>query len=352
MEAYSNPQVEDNRRFAHQLLAAAHQTQLAGPPRPRQTTMADPRISSREMHTGAELNSETRPQVPTWSVANAKEAKPLPEPENQTIGTKVDTELSNGSHPASADADAQSDIDELLVGGDAEPEPPRYDGDFDIERHDYWWNLLDQDNPRHARASKGMRYGTERNPRCDTEARESHQQRTGFPLLKIGSARKRDDMEDDGSRSPPVEIAAKRPRLSSYSGGYPEGSRGLNATPSRPAFDAPASVNGRHYSPIHIPGSVTERERSGANGDSARSTRHDADARQYYDSHNDISRTEDKYQDRYQNPERYEVSAREMNNLLNLVEKLQREVRILRSKLDGMEARVDHLSGAVDTYRP
>ncbi|KAG9853788.1 hypothetical protein KCU68_g3011, partial [Aureobasidium melanogenum] len=386
MEAYSNSQVEDNRRFAHELLAAAHQDQSNGPSQLKQTTMADPRISSREMHPGAEPNIETRPQVPTWSVANAKEAKPLPEPENQTTGTKVDTELSNGSHPASADADAQSDIDELLVGGDAEPEPPRYDGDFDIERHDYWWNLLDQDNPRHARASKGMRYGTERNPRCDTcerqnracmtrpnshdktgcvrcsytqsgcsharEARESHQQRTGFPLLKIGSARKRDDMEDDGSRSPPGEIAAKRPRLSSYSGGYPEGSRGLNATPSRPAFDAPASVNGRHYSPIHIPGSVTERERSGANGDSARSTRHDADARQYYDSHNDISRTEDKYQDRYQNPERYEVSAREMNNLLNLVEKLQREVRILRSKLDGMEARVDHLSGAVDTYRP
>ncbi|KAH0361164.1 hypothetical protein KCU65_g8902, partial [Aureobasidium melanogenum] len=343
--------------------------------------MADPRISSREMPTGAELNGETRPQVPTWSVANAKEAKPLPEPENQTAGTKVDTELSNGSHPASADADAQSDIDELLVGGDAEPEPPRYDGDFDIERHDYWWNLLDQDNPRHARASKGMRYGTERNPRCDTcerqnracmtrpnshdktgcvrcsytqsgcsharEARESHQQRTGFPLLKIGSARKRDDLDDDGSRSPPVEIAAKRPRLSSYSGGYPEGSRGLNATPSRPTFDAPASVNGRHYSPTHIPGSVAERERSGANGDSARSTRHEADARQYYDSRNDISRTED----RYQNHDRYEVSARDMNNLFNLVDKLQREVRILRSKLDGMEARVDHLSGAVDTYR-
>ncbi|KAH0137564.1 hypothetical protein KCU67_g15725, partial [Aureobasidium melanogenum] len=105
--------------------------------------MADPRISAREIHTGAESNSETRPQVPTWSVANAKEAKPLPEPENQTTGTKVDTEHSNGSHPASADTDAQSDIDELLVGGDAEPEPPRYDGDFDIERHDYWWNLLD-----------------------------------------------------------------------------------------------------------------------------------------------------------------------------------------------------------------
>ncbi|KAH0281133.1 hypothetical protein KCU91_g503, partial [Aureobasidium melanogenum] len=386
MEAYSNPQVEDNRRFAHELLAAAHQNQSNGPSQPKQTTMADPRTSSREMHTGAELNSETRPQVPTWSVANAKEAKPFSESENQTTGTKVDTELSNGSHPASADADAQSDIDELLVGGDAEPEPPRYDGDFDIERHDYWWNLLDQDNPRHARASKGMRYGTERNPRCDTcerqnracmtrpnshdktgcvrcsytqsgcsharEARESHQQRTGFPLLKIGSARKRDDIDDDESRSPPVEVAAKRPRLSSYSGGYPEGARGLNATPSRPAFDAPASVNGRHYSPILVPGSVTERERNGANGDSARSTRHDADARQYYDSHNDISRTEDKYQDRYQNPDRYEVSAREMNSLFNLVEKLQREVRILRSKLDGMEARVDHLSGAVDTYRP
>ncbi|KAG9957530.1 hypothetical protein KCU78_g24668, partial [Aureobasidium melanogenum] len=89
--------------------------------------MADPRISSHEMQPGADPNSETRPQVPTWSVANAKEAKPLPEPENQTTGTKVDTELSNGSHPASADADAQSDIDELLVGGDAEPEPPRYD---------------------------------------------------------------------------------------------------------------------------------------------------------------------------------------------------------------------------------
>lgn len=135
--------------------------------------MADPRISSREMHTGAELNSEPRPQVPTWSVANAKEAKPVSEPENQTTATKVDTELPNGSHPASTDADAQSDIDELLVGGDAEPEPPRYDGDFDIERHDYWWNLLDQDNPRHARASKGMRYGTERNPRCDTCERQN-----------------------------------------------------------------------------------------------------------------------------------------------------------------------------------
>lgn len=155
-------------------------------------------------------------------------------------------------------------------------------------------------------------------------------------------------MDDDESRSPPVEIAAKRPRLSSYSGGYPEGARGLNATPSRPTFDAPASVNGRHYSPIHVSGSATERERSGANGDSARSTRHDTDTRHYYDSHNDISRTED----RYQNHDRYEVSAREMNNLFNLVDKLQREVRILRSKLDGMEARVDHLSGAVDTYRP
>lgn len=158
-------------------------------------------------------------------------------------------------------------------------------------------------------------------------------------------------MDDDDSRSPPVEIAAKRPRLSSYSGGYPEGARGLNATPSRPTFDAPASVNGRHYSPIHVPGSVTERERSGANGDSARSTRHDADTRQAYDSHYDISRAEDKYQDRYQNHDRYEVSARDMNGLFNLVDKLQREVRILRSKLDGMEARVDHLSGSVDTYR-
>lgn len=155
-------------------------------------------------------------------------------------------------------------------------------------------------------------------------------------------------MDDDESRSPPVEIAAKRPRLSSYSGVYSEGARGLNATPSRTTFDAPVSVNGRHYSPILVPGSATERERSGINGDSVRSTRHDADTRQYYDSHNDISRTED----RYQNHDRYEVSAREMNNLFNLVDKLQREVRILRSKLDGMEARVDHLSGAVDTYRP
>jgi hypothetical protein len=183
---------------------------------------------------------------------------------------------------------------------------------------------------------------------CEQRLTTSKQQRTGFPLLKIGSARKRDDMDDDDSRSPPIELAAKRPRLSSYSGGFPEGGRMLNATPSRPNFDAPASVNGRHYSPVHVPGSVAERERSGANGDSARSTRPDADTRQYYDSNHDVSRTDD----RYQNQDRYEVSARDMNNLFNLVDKLQREVRTLRSKLDGVEARVDTISGAVDIYRP
>ncbi|TIA49515.1 hypothetical protein D6C83_04857 [Aureobasidium pullulans] len=369
--------------------------------------------------------------VPTWSVANAKEAKPQiiersDEPEVSKPEAKVDADLSNGSHTASADADAQSDIDELLTGGDAEPEPPRYDGDFDIERHDYWWNLLDMENPRHARASKGMRYGTERNPRCDTHLsgtvlvemhhqkaqcsryerrslraatpalsldtarllkntvpydspfqrstatlREfgasamclqlhlilfarthepiltiSQQQRTGFPLLKVGSARKRDDMDDEDSRSPPAELAAKRPRLSSYSGGFSGDGRLSNATPSRPAFDAPPSINGRHYSPVNVPGSVPERERNGANGDSARSARHEMDARQYYDSHD--SRNDD----RYQNHDRYEVSARDMNNLFNLVDKLQREVRTLRSRLDGMETRVDNISGAVDIYRP
>jgi hypothetical protein len=107
-------------------------------------------------------------------------------------------------------------------------------------------------------------------------------------------------------------------------------------------------VNGRHYSPVHVPGSAAERERSGVNGDSARSTRPDPDTRQYYDSHNDVSRSDD----RYQNHDRYEVSARDMNNLFNLVDKLQREVRTLRSKLDGVEARVDTISGAVDIYRP
>jgi hypothetical protein len=147
-------------------------------------------------------------------------------------------------------------------------------------------------------------------------------------------------MDDDDSRSPPVELAAKRPRLSSFNGG-------LNATPSRPTFDASASVNGRLYSPIHAPGSVAERERSGVNGDSARSIRPDADNRQYYDSNHELSRTDD----RYQNNDRYEVSARDMNNLFSLVEKLQREVRTLRSKLDGVEARVDTISGAVDIYR-
>ena len=89
---------------------------------------------------------------------------------------------------------------------------------------------------------------------------------------------------------------------------------------------------------------MAERERSGVNGDSARSIRPDADSRQYYDTHNELSRSDD----RYQNSDRYEVSARDMNNLFNLVEKLQREVRTLRSKLDGVEARVDTISGAVD----
>ncbi|CAD0042058.1 unnamed protein product [Aureobasidium pullulans] len=70
------------------------------------------------------------------------------------------------------------------------------------------------------------------------------------------------------------------------------------------------------------------------------------DARQYYDSHD--SRNDD----RYQNHDRYEVSARDMSNLFNLVDKLQREVRTLRSRLDGMETRVDNISGAVDIYRP
>ncbi|THY14659.1 hypothetical protein D6D01_08076 [Aureobasidium pullulans] len=347
--------------------------------------------------------------VPTWSVANAKEAKPpvierLDEPEVSKPEAKIDADLSNGSHTASGDADAQSDIDELLTGGDAEPEPPRYDGDFDIERHDYWWNLLDMDNPRHARASKGMRYGTElfsryeRRPlraatpapsldtdellknvvSCDSTRQRSsiclresgasamclqlhlilfartyepiltipQQQRTGFPLLKVGSARKRDDMDDEDSRSPPAELAAKRPRLSSYSGGFSGDGRLSNVTPSRPTFDAPPSINGRHYSPVNVPGSVPERERNGANGDSARSARHEMDARQYYDSHD--SRNDD----RYQNHDRYEVSARDMNNLFNLVDKLQREVRTLRSRLDGMETRVDNISGAVDIYRP
>ncbi|THY44531.1 hypothetical protein D6C98_08166 [Aureobasidium pullulans] len=292
--------------------------------------MADVCTGAREINPGTEMNGngESRPQVPTWSVANAKEAKPQiiersDEPEVSKPEAKVDADLSNGSHPASADADAQSDIDELLTGGDAEPEPPRYDGDFDIERHDYWWNLLDMENPRHARASKGMRYGTE-----------------------LGSARKRDDMDDEDSRSPPAELAAKRPRLSSYSGGFSGDGRLSNATPSRPTFDAPPSINGRHYSPVNVPGSVPERERNGANGDSARSARHEMDARQYYDSHD--SRNDD----RYQNHDRYEVSARDMSNLFNLVDKLQREVRTLRSRLDGMETRVDNISGAVDIYRP
>ncbi|THX40876.1 hypothetical protein D6D11_08581 [Aureobasidium pullulans] len=292
--------------------------------------MADVYTGAREINPGTEMNGngESRPQVPTWSVANAKEAKPQiiersDEPEVSKPEAKVDADLSNGSHTASADADAQSDIDELLTGGDAEPEPPRYDGDFDIERHDYWWNLLDMENPRHARASKGMRYGTE-----------------------LGSARKRDDMDDEDSRSPPAELAAKRPRLSSYSGGFSGDGRLSNATPSRPTFDAPPSINGRHYSPVNVPGSVPERERNGANGDSARSARHEMDARQYYDSH------EPRNDDRYQNHDRYEVSARDMNNLFNLVDKLQREVRTLRSRLDGMETRVDNISGAVDIYRP
>lgn len=122
----------------------------------------------------------------------------------------------------------------------------------------------------------------------------------------------------------------------------------MNATPSRPNFDAPVSVNGRHYSPVHVPGSVAERERSGVNGDSVRSTRPDADNRQYYDTHHEMSRPDD----RYQNHDHYEVSARDINNLVSLVEKLQREVRTLRSKLDGVEARVDTISGAVDIYRP
>ncbi|KAH0289404.1 hypothetical protein KCU62_g4346, partial [Aureobasidium sp. EXF-3399] len=383
MEAYSNPSSDDSRRFAQGLPIAAEQNNSHKPSSQiKDNTMADVRSSPRESHTGAEMNGETRPQVPTWSVANAKEAKPPSEPEGRTTGPRIDVDPSNGSHTASADADAQSDIDELLTGGDAEPEPPRYDGDFDIERHDYWWNLLDMDNPRHARASKGMRYGQERNPRCDTcerqnracmtrpnshdktgcvrcsytqsgcsharEARESHQQRTGFPLLKIAGARKRDDLDDDDSRSPPLELAAKRARLSSYSGAFPEAGRNLNATPSRPTFDAPISVNGRHYSPVHVPGSAAEREPSGVNGDSARSTRPDADNRQYYDTHNELSR----HDDRYQNHDRYEVSARDMNNLFSLVDKLQREVRTLRSKLDGVEARVDTISGAVDIYRP
>ena len=153
-------------------------------------------------------------------------------------------------------------------------------------------------------------------------------------------------MDDEDSRSPPAELAAKRPRLSSYSGGFSGDGRLSNATPSRPTFDAPPSVNGRHYSPVNVPGSVPERERNGANGDSARSARHEMDARQYYDSHD--SRNDD----RYQNHDRYEVSARDMNNLFNLVDKLQREVRTLRSRLDGMETRVDNISGAVDIYRP
>ncbi|THW37790.1 hypothetical protein D6D25_04969 [Aureobasidium pullulans] len=381
--------------------------------------MADVYTGAREINPGTEMNGngESRPQVPTWSVANAKEAKPQiiersDEPEVSKPEAKVDADLSNGSHTASADADAQSDIDELLTGGDAEPEPPRYDGDFDIERHDYWWNLLDMENPRHARASKDISVaprgdapskGTvlsryeRRSLRAATPAlsldtarllknivpcdspfqrstatlREfgasamclqlhlilfarthepiltiSQQQRTGFPLLKVGSARKRDDMDDEDSRSPPAELAAKRPRLSSYSGGFSGDGRLSNATPSRPTFDAPPSINGRHYSPVNVPGSVPERERNGANGDSARSARHEMDARQYYDSHD--SRNDD----RYQNHDRYEVSARDMNNLFNLVDKLQREVRTLRSRLDGMETRVDNISGAVDIYRP
>lgn len=143
-------------------------------------TMSDAQSTLQAMQSSAETNGtgEIRPQVPTWSVANAKDAKPTilsptTEPEAPKPEVKGDNEPSNGSAAASGDADAQSDIDELLTGGDAEPEPPRYDGDFDIERHDYWWNLLDLDNPRHARASKGMRYGAERNPRCDTCERQN-----------------------------------------------------------------------------------------------------------------------------------------------------------------------------------
>ncbi|CAD0042057.1 unnamed protein product [Aureobasidium pullulans] len=93
--------------------------------------MADVYTGAREINPGTEMNGngESRPQVPTWSVANAKEAKPQiiersDEPEVSKPEAKVDADLSNGSHPASADADAQSDIDELLTGGDAEPEPP------------------------------------------------------------------------------------------------------------------------------------------------------------------------------------------------------------------------------------
>lgn len=143
--------------------------------------MADARPGSRDVHAGPEIGSDGRPQVPTWSVANARDVKPTlnrpssVEPESLNSEAKmVENNDSNGTGTsADVDVDAQSDIDELLTGGDAEPEPPRYDGDFDIERHDYWWNLLDMDNPRHARASKGMRYGTERNPRCDTCERQN-----------------------------------------------------------------------------------------------------------------------------------------------------------------------------------
>ncbi|CAD0029302.1 unnamed protein product [Aureobasidium pullulans] len=276
--------------------------------------MADVYTGAREINPGTEMNGngESRLQVPTWSVANAKEAKP------QIIERSDEPEVSK---PEAKAATLNRNL-------------PRYDGDFDIERHDYWWNLLDMENPRHARASKAL-YG-----------HPERQQRTGFPLLKVGSARKRDDMDDEDSRSPPAELAAKRPRLSSYSGGFSGDGRLSNATPSRPTFDAPPSINGRHYSPVNVPGSVPERERNGANGDSARSARHEMDARQYYDSHD--SRNDD----RYQNHDRYEVSARDMNNLFNLVDKLQREVRTLRSRLDGMETRVDNISGAVDIYRP
>jgi len=354
----------------------------------------DPREVRREPETNG--NGDARPPPPTWSVANAKDVKPPPETEPSIAEPKSprpevqrESEATNGNVPG--DGDNNSDIDEILAGGDAEPEPPRYDGDFDQERHDYWWNLLDPENSRHARASKGMRYGAERNPRCETcerqnracmtrpnshdrtgcvrcsytqsgcsharEARESHvchlchvqgalmliifqQQKTGWPKPLIGGSRKRDDMEDDGSFSPPpVDSIAKRPRLSSYGIPAPGEGRGTLATPSRSGYDA-APVNGRHYSPHAAPGSGSERNI--LNGDSRRES-------QYYEPRPESYRREERsYHDHDRCELRIRESDRQVRDLLEVVGKLQREVRVLRSRMDGMERRVNDISGAID----
>lgn len=145
-------------------------------------------------------------------------------------------------------------------------------------------------------------------------------------------------MEEDGSRSPQIDSSAKRPRLSSYSGALYPGDGGSHATPARSIYDVPAT-NGRPYSP-QVPGSVP-------NGDGTRVPRHDTDIRQHHSSRNDMSR----HDDRYQPHDRCEVSIRDLNGLYDLVDRLQREVRTLRSRLDGVECRVNVISGSVDTFR-